>query len=32
MNQNLFQNLSIENKQKKYIVVSPDAGATKKEH
>ena len=30
MNQNLFQNLSIENKQKKYIVVSPDAGATKR--
>ena len=30
MNQNLFQNLSIENKQKEYIVVSPDAGATKR--
>ena len=25
MNENLFKNLSIENKQKEYIVVSPDA-------
>ena len=30
MNQKLFKNLSIENKQKEYIVVSPDAGATKR--
>ena len=30
VNNNLFNNMSIEEKQKKYIVVSPDAGATKR--
>ena len=30
VNKHLFSNMSIEDKQKKYIVVSPDAGATKR--
>ena len=30
INKDLFNNMSIEDKQKKYIVVSPDAGATKR--
>ena len=30
INRHLFNNMSIEDKQKKYIVVSPDAGATKR--
>ena len=30
INKHLFNNMSIEDKQKKYIVVSPDAGATKR--
>ena len=30
VNKNLFNNMSISEKQKKYIVVSPDAGATKR--
>ncbi len=30
VNKHLFNNMSIEDKQEKYIVVSPDAGATKR--
>ena len=30
VNKHLFNNMSIEEKQNKYIVVSPDAGATKR--
>jgi len=30
VNKHLFNNMTIEDKQKKYIVVSPDAGATKR--
>ena len=30
VNKHLFNNMSIEDKQDKYIVVSPDAGATKR--